>query len=108
MCIYIHTSLSTYLRPEFCLISAAGGVGGLRGDVTGVGSTSDALKDPSADLGNLSADFGASQPLPLLPDLYMQRSTKTPPSMHLTELVASTNELSLLARSLPNTRLNLC
>ena len=59
--IYIHTSLLTYLRPEFCLIWAAGGVGGLRGDVTGVGYPSDALKDPSDDLGNLSADFGASQ-----------------------------------------------
>ena len=61
MRIYIHTSLLTYLRPEFCLIWAAGGVGGLRGDVTGEGNPSDALKDPSDDLGNLSADFGASQ-----------------------------------------------
>ena len=61
MRMYIHTSLLTYLHPEFCLIWAAGGVGGLRGDVTGVGNPSDALKDPSADLGNLSASFGASQ-----------------------------------------------
>ena len=99
MRIYIHTSLLTYLCPEFCLIWAAGGVGGLRGDVRGVGNPLDALKDPSDDLGNRLADFGASQPLSLLPDLCMQRSTKTPPSMHLTGLVASTNELSLLARS---------
>ena len=37
-----------------------GGLGGLRGDVTGVGNPLDASKDPSADLGNLSASFGAS------------------------------------------------
>ena len=68
----------------------------------GVGNPAEDLKDPSADVGYLSASFGALQPLPLLPDLCMQRLTKTPPSMHLTGLVASTNELSLLAELLPN------
>ena len=58
MRMYIHTSLLTYLRPEFCFIWAAGGVGGLKGDVTGVGNPLDALKDPSDDLGDRSADFG--------------------------------------------------
>ena len=61
MRIYIHTSFLAKLRPEYCLTSVLGGLGGLRGDVTGVGNASDALNDPSADLGNLSADFGASQ-----------------------------------------------
>ena len=58
MRMYIHTSLLTYLRPEFCFIWAAGGVGGLKGDVMGVGNPLDALKDPSDDLGNRSVDFG--------------------------------------------------
>ena len=53
MRIYKHTSFLTYLRQEYCLIWAAGGVGGLRGDITGVGKPSDAF-------GNSSADFGAS------------------------------------------------
>ena len=61
MRIYIHTSFLVELRQEYCLTSVLGGLGGLRGDVTGVGSPSDALKDPSADLGNLSASFVASQ-----------------------------------------------
>ena len=65
MRIYIQTSLLTYLHQEFCLIWAAGGVGGLREDVTGVGNPLDALKDPSADLENLSADFGASHKVPM-------------------------------------------
>ena len=34
----------------------------MRGDVTGVGNPMDASKDPLADLGNLSALFGTSQP----------------------------------------------
>ena len=61
MHIYKHTSLLTYLRQEYCLIWAAGGVGSLRGDVTEVGNPLDALKDPSDDFGNRSADFGTSQ-----------------------------------------------
>ena len=88
----MHTSFLVELRQEYCLTSVLGGLGGLREDVTGVGNPSDASKDPSANLGNLSASFGASQPLPFLPDLCMQRSTKTPPSMHLTGLVTSTND----------------
>ena len=35
----------------------------MRGDVTGVGNPLDASQDPSADLRNLSALFGASQPV---------------------------------------------
>ena len=61
MRIYRHTSLLTYVRQEYCVIWAAGGVGGLRGDVTGVGNPSDAFRNPSDDSGNRSADFGASQ-----------------------------------------------
>ena len=61
MRIHIQTSFLVKLRQEYCLTSVLGGLGGLRGDVSGVGNTSDALKDPSADLGNLSASFGASQ-----------------------------------------------
>ena len=61
MRIYRQTSFLTHLRQEYCLIWADGGVGGLRGDVTGVGNPSDALENPSDDLGNRSADFGASQ-----------------------------------------------
>ena len=61
MRIYIHTSFLVELRQEYCLNSVLGGLGGLRGDVTGVGNPLDALKAPSADLGNLSASFGASQ-----------------------------------------------
>ena len=56
----LHTSFLVELRQEYCLTSVLGGLGGLRGDVTGVGNPSDASKDPSADLGNLSASFGAS------------------------------------------------
>ena len=67
--ICIHTSFLVELRQEYCLISVLGGLGGLRGDVSGVGNPSDDLKDPLADLGNLSASFGTLQPLPLLPDL---------------------------------------
>ena len=59
--IYEHTSFLTYLRQEYCLTCAAGGVGGLRGDATGVGNPSDALENPSDNLGNPSDDFGASQ-----------------------------------------------
>ena len=61
MRIYIHISFLVELRQEYCLTSVLGGLGGLRGDVTVVVNPSDALKDPSADLGNLSASFGASQ-----------------------------------------------
>ena len=80
----------------------------MREDVRGVGKPLDAPKDPSAYLGNFSSLFGTSQPLPLLPDLCMQRSTKTPPSMHLTGLVSFTNERSFLASFRPNIQLNLC
>ena len=59
--IYKHTSLLTYLRQEYCLTWAVGGVGGLGGDATGVGNPLDDLENPSDDSGNLSADFGASQ-----------------------------------------------
>ena len=58
MRICIHTS---FLHHEYCLTSVLGGLGGMRGDITGVGNPLDASKDPSADLGNLSALFGASQ-----------------------------------------------
>ena len=61
MRICIHTSFLVELRQEYCLTSVLGGLGGLRGDVTGVGNPSDVSKDPSADLGNLSGSFGASQ-----------------------------------------------
>ena len=67
----------------------------MREDVRGVGKPLDAPKDPSADLSNS------------LSDLCMQRSTKTPPSMHLTGLVSFTNELSFLTSFHPNILLNL-
>ena len=60
MLIYIHTSFLVELRQEYCLTFVLGGLGGLRGDVTGVGNPLDTLKDPSADLGYLSASFGTS------------------------------------------------
>ena len=66
MRIYIHTSFLVELFQEYCLTSVLSGLGGLRGDVTGVGNPLNASKDPSADLGNISASFGASQPLLLL------------------------------------------
>ena len=53
MRICIHTSFLEELRQEYCLIFVLGGLGGLRGDVTGVGKPSDVFQDPSADLGNL-------------------------------------------------------
>ena len=62
--IYKHTSFLTYLRQEYCLTCAAGGVGGLRGDVTGVGNPSDALENPSDDLGNPSDFSGTSKTTP--------------------------------------------
>ena len=52
MRIYIHTSVLAELRQKYCLIFVLGGLGGLRGDVTGVGKPSDALQDLSADVGN--------------------------------------------------------
>ena len=58
MRISIHTS---FLRQEYCLTSVLGGLGGMRGDVRGVGNPLDASKVPSADLGNFSALFGMSQ-----------------------------------------------
>ena len=58
MRICIHTS---FLRHAYCLTSVLGGLGGMRGDITGVGNPLDASKDPLADLGNLSALFGTSQ-----------------------------------------------
>ena len=74
MRIYKHTSFLTYLRQEYCLTCAAGGVGGLRGDVTGVGNPSDALENPSDDLGNPSDVFGASQILCTGHNLFLVRS----------------------------------
>ena len=107
---FLYAYMHTYFLPTPWILSyfRSGWFRRHERSVTGVGNPLDAPKDPSTDLGNLSALFGASQPLLLLPDLYMQRSTKTPPSMHLTGLVASTNEWSLLARSCPNTRLIFC
>ena len=61
MRMYIHTSLLTYSRQEYGLIWAVGGVGGLGGDVTGVGNPSDDLENSLDNLGTRSADFGASQ-----------------------------------------------
>ena len=53
MRIYMHTSLLEEFRQEYCLLSVLGGLGGPRGDVTGVGKPSEDLQDPSADVGNL-------------------------------------------------------
>ena len=61
MRIYIHASFLEELRQEYCLIFVLGSLGGLRGDVSGVGNPSEDLKDPSADVGNLSASFGSLQ-----------------------------------------------
>ena len=53
MSIYMHTSLLEEFCQEYCLLSVLGGLGGRRGDVTGVGKSSEDLQDPSADVGNL-------------------------------------------------------
>ena len=97
----------SFLRHAYSLTFVLGGLGGMREDARGVGKPLDAPKDPSADLGNFLPLFGTSQPLPLLPDLCMQRSTKTPPSMHLTGLVSFTNERSFLTSFRPDILLNL-
>ena len=52
MRMYIHTSFLAELRQAYCLIFVLGGLGGLRGDVTGVGKPSDALQDLSPDISN--------------------------------------------------------
>ena len=63
MLIQKHTSSLSYICPEYCLIWAAGVLGGPRGDVTGVGNPLDALENPSSD-------FGASHLWPSSDDHY--------------------------------------
>ena len=77
MRIRIHTSFLVELRQEYCLTSVLGGLGGLRGDVPGVGNPSDDLENFLDKLGTRSADFGASQPLPLLPDTSLYAFNRT-------------------------------
>ena len=61
MRIYIHTSFcKEEFRPEYCFTLVLGGLGGLRGDVTGVGKPSADLNDSPADAGNLKMSAGAS------------------------------------------------
>ena len=51
MRICIHTSFLVELRQEYCLTSVLGSLGGLRGDVTGVGNPLEDLKDSLDNLG---------------------------------------------------------
>ena len=61
MRIYMHTSVLLEFRQEYGLLSILCSLGGLRGDVTGVGKPSEDLQDTSADVGNLQISAGALQ-----------------------------------------------
>ena len=49
----MHPSLLEEFRQKYCFLPVLAGLGGMRGDVTGVGKPSEDLQDPLANVGSL-------------------------------------------------------
>ena len=49
----MHASFLKELRQEYCFFPVLAGLGGMRGDVTGVGKPSEDLQDTLANVGDL-------------------------------------------------------
>ena len=58
MRMHIHTSFLAELRQTYCFTLVLGGLGRLRGDVTGIGKPSADLQDSPANVGNLKISAG--------------------------------------------------
>ena len=53
MHIFKHTSFLEGFRQEYCILLVLAGLGGIRGDVTGMGELSEDLQDTLANVGDL-------------------------------------------------------
>ena len=65
MRICMHTSFLEGFRQKYRFLSVLAGLGGMRGDVTGMGEPPEDLQDILANVGDLKISSEALQPLPL-------------------------------------------